>query len=229
MTSPRYGFYGAAIELRHPATPVAQTASVFVRHGGDAYEQPSGERCARIGRQRQRLLDDLCSVPFSRLLERGLVVVRRPWRGPIGATHEREISTSGHGQNRRKRRKGGGERRRGSSVPPLPPALCGRMGGEIKVIGEHVDSRILVAARDFAALHRAALCAARIAVGAAVSSSERGIWGVRATRPAMPPSSPHGRVGAGRSRPRHMSRSSGGTASAGARNPLNLEFSWTAA
>ena len=31
---------------------------------------------------------------------------------------------------------------------------------------------------DFAALHRAALCAARVAVSAAVSSSGGGIWGV---------------------------------------------------
>jgi hypothetical protein len=59
----------------------------------DAFEQPSGERCPRIRQQPQRRLDDLCSVPFSRLLERGLVVARRPWRGPIGATHEQEIST----------------------------------------------------------------------------------------------------------------------------------------
>jgi hypothetical protein len=41
---------------------------------------------------------------------------------------------------------------------------------------------------DFAALYRAALCAARVEVSAAVSSSGGGIWGRE--RPPLPPPNP---------------------------------------
>jgi hypothetical protein len=63
---------------------------------------------------------------------------------------------------------------------------------------------------DFAASHRAAFCAARVAVGAAVSSSERGIRGVSDPLCHPPVEVPRLKRG-GRSRPRCMSLSSGRT------------------
>jgi hypothetical protein len=64
---------------------------------------------------------------------------------------------------------------------------------------------------DFIAVQRAAFSAARVAVGAAAGSSDGGIWGVSDPL-CHPPLTVPGRVFGGRSRPRCMSLSSGGTA-----------------
>ena len=57
---------------------------------------------------------------------------------------------------------------------------------------------------NFTAVNRAALCAARVAVGAAVGSSDGGIWGVSDPL-CHPPNTVPGPVFGGRSRPRCMS------------------------
>jgi hypothetical protein len=64
---------------------------------------------------------------------------------------------------------------------------------------------------DFTAVKWAALCAARVAVGAVVDSSGGGIWGVSDPL-CHPPITVPGQVFGGRSRPRCMSPSSGRTA-----------------
>jgi hypothetical protein len=64
---------------------------------------------------------------------------------------------------------------------------------------------------NFTTLNRAALCAARVAVGAVAGSSDGGIRGV--SDPLFhPPITVPGQVFGGRSRPRCMSLSSGRTA-----------------
>jgi hypothetical protein len=64
---------------------------------------------------------------------------------------------------------------------------------------------------DFVGLHRAALYAARVALSAAVGSSERDIWGVSDPLCHPPVEVPQLKRG-GRSRPRCMSLWSGRTA-----------------
>jgi hypothetical protein len=64
---------------------------------------------------------------------------------------------------------------------------------------------------NFTTVNRAALFAARVAVGAAVSSSHGGIWGVSDPLCHPPITVPRPSLG-GRSRPRCMSLSSGRTA-----------------
>jgi hypothetical protein len=58
---------------------------------------------------------------------------------------------------------------------------------------------------NFTTVNRAALCAARVAVGAVVGSSDGGIWGVSDPL-CHPPNTVPGRVFGGRSRPRCMSQ-----------------------
>jgi hypothetical protein len=70
---------------------------------------------------------------------------------------------------------------------------------------------MLFAISDFTSVERAALLAARVAVGAAVSSSDGGNWGVSDPL-CHPPMSVPDRVFGGRSRPRCLSSSSGETA-----------------
>jgi hypothetical protein len=48
----------------------------------------------------------------------------------------------------------------------------------VNVVAGCVDSVMFFVVCDFAALHRAALCAARVAISAAVSSTDGDIWGV---------------------------------------------------
>ena len=55
----------------------------------------------------------------------------------------------------------------------------------VNVVGRCVDPAMFFAVCDFAALYRAALCAARVEVSAAVSSSDGGIWGVSDPLTAM--------------------------------------------
>ena len=64
---------------------------------------------------------------------------------------------------------------------------------------------------NFTTVNRAALFAAHVEVGAAVSSSDGGIWGVSDPL-CHPPITVPGRVFGGRSRPSCMSLSSGRTA-----------------
>jgi|SRR5687767_10488231 len=64
---------------------------------------------------------------------------------------------------------------------------------------------------NFTTVNRAALFAARVAVGAVVGSSDGGIWGVSDPL-CHPPNTVPGRLFGGRSRPRCMSLSSGRTA-----------------
>jgi hypothetical protein len=64
---------------------------------------------------------------------------------------------------------------------------------------------------DFVAVQRAALCAVRVAVSAAVRSSERDIWGVSDPL-CHPPVEVRRSCRRGRSRPRCVSLSSGRTA-----------------
>ena len=59
---------------------------------------------------------------------------------------------------------------------------------------------MLFAVCDFAVLYRAALCAARVEVSAAVSSSEVGIWGV-SDPSATPRTRSRASIRGGRSRP----------------------------
>lgn len=70
---------------------------------------------------------------------------------------------------------------------------------------------MLFAISDFTTVKRAALFAARVAVGAAVSSGDAGIWGVSDPVCHPPITVPRPTFG-GRSRPRCMSLSSGRTA-----------------
>ena len=69
---------------------------------------------------------------------------------------------------------------------------------------------MLFAISDFTTVERAALFAARVAVGAAVSSGGGGIWGVSDALCLPPITVPRSSFG-GRSRPRCMSLSSGRT------------------
>src|SRR5882762_12012337 len=71
-----------------------------------------------------------------------------------------------------------GERRGGSSVPPLSRAARGRTCCRINVVAGQLDLSMSFALSEFAVLNGAALCAARVEVSAAVSSSKGGIWGV---------------------------------------------------
>jgi hypothetical protein len=71
-----------------------------------------------------------------------------------------------------------GERRRGSSVPLVGALFTRQMRGRANVIGMHVEATMYLPMCDFAAEHRAALYAARVAVDAADGSSEEDIWGV---------------------------------------------------
>jgi hypothetical protein len=70
---------------------------------------------------------------------------------------------------------------------------------------------MLFAISDFTSVERAAPFAARVALGAAVSGSDGGIWGVSDPLCHPPISVPRPSFG-GRSRPRCMSLSSGRTA-----------------
>jgi hypothetical protein len=77
-----------------------------------------------------------------------------------------------------KAKKRRGDHRRGSSGPPLWHAAYSSEGDAINVVPRAVTSAMSLPSCDFAAVERAALFAARVAVGAAVSSSDGGIWGV---------------------------------------------------
>jgi hypothetical protein len=79
------------------------------------------------------------------------------------------------------------------------------------VIASVGEVAMFFAISDFTALNRAALFAARVAVGAIAGSSDGGIWGVGDPL-CHPPITVPRRVFGGRSRPRCMSLSSGGTA-----------------
>jgi hypothetical protein len=79
------------------------------------------------------------------------------------------------------------------------------------VIASVGEVAMFFAISDFTALNRAALFAARVAVGAIAGSSDGGIWGVSDPL-CHPPITVPRRFFGGRSRPRCMSLSSGGTA-----------------
>jgi hypothetical protein len=74
----------------------------------------------------------------------------------------------------------------GAVFPPPWRAVRGQARGLVNVVARCVDPAMFFAVCDFAALYRAALCAARVEVRAAVSSSGGGIWGREAT-PLPPP------------------------------------------
>ena len=80
--------------------------------------------------------------------------------------------------------------------------------GVIASIGELA---MFFAISNFTTVNRAALFAARVAVGAVIGRSDGGIWGVSDPL-CHPPDPVPGPVGRGRSRPRCMSLSSGRTA-----------------
>ena len=79
-----------------------------------------------------------------------------------------------------------GEHRVGSSVPLPGDLFAPNSVVGVNVVTGRVDSAMFFAVCDFAALSRAALCAARVEVSAAVSSIGGGIWGRE--RPPLPPS-----------------------------------------
>jgi hypothetical protein len=73
------------------------------------------------------------------------------------------------------------------AVFPLPGDLCSPLTAPpINVVASCVDSVMFFAVCDFAALHWAALCAARVTISAAVSSTDGDIGGRE--RPHLPPS-----------------------------------------
>jgi hypothetical protein len=83
--------------------------------------------------------------------------------------------------------------------------------GERNVTASVGEVAMFFAISNFTTVNRAALFAARVAVGAAVRSGDGGIWGVSDPL-CHPPITVPGRGFGGRSRPRCMSLSSGGTA-----------------
>ena len=77
-----------------------------------------------------------------------------------------------------KRRKRGGNAGAGAAFP-LPRRLFAvERSAESKSFAGQVHLSMSFIVSDFAAVKRAALCAARVAVGAAVGSSEGGVLGV---------------------------------------------------
>jgi hypothetical protein len=71
-----------------------------------------------------------------------------------------------------------GEHRRGSCVPPLVAQLVIETRGGANVVGCKFDSSMSLRVSDFAAVQRAAFCAARVAVSASIGSGGGVIWGV---------------------------------------------------
>jgi len=96
-------------------------------------------------------------------------------------------------------------------VPPLLVSGSLINERERNVIASVGEVAMFFAISNFTAVNRAALFAARVAVGAIVGSSDGGIWGVSDPL-CHPPNTVPGRVFGGRSRPRCMSLSSGRTA-----------------
>ena len=96
-------------------------------------------------------------------------------------------------------------------VPPLLVSGSLINERERNVIASVGEVAMFFAISNFTAVNRAALFAARVAVGAIVGSSDGGIWGVSDPL-CHPPITVPRRVFGGRSRPRCMSLSSGGTA-----------------
>jgi hypothetical protein len=110
-----------------------------------------------------------------------------------------------------KAKKRRGEHRLGSSGPPLLVrcSLISEPREERDCVSGEVAMFFTI--RNFTTVNRAALFAARVAVGAVVGSSDGRIWGVSDPL-CHPPLTVPGRVFGGRSRPRCMSLSSGETA-----------------
>jgi hypothetical protein len=127
------------------------------------------------------------------------------------ADYERALSSSWRPSKFTKAKKRRGEHRLGSSGPPSSCAILYSTSREGNVSLPAGDLAMFYAVSNFTAVKRAALFAARAAVGAAVSSSDGGIWGVSDPL-CHPPTTVPGQVFGGRSRPRCMSLSSGRTA-----------------
>ena len=150
------------------------------------------------------------SRPMQRLLVGSRNTTHRPIIPILETSSNRHPSCDAHHLAKAMKRAGGGGNR--TREHGSPPRRRFRPHGEQN---RHSDGQIDVSMsfclNHFAAVNRAALCAARVSVDAAVGSSEGGKWGVSDPL-CHPPFFAPGPVGGGRSRPRSQSLSSGRTA-----------------
>jgi hypothetical protein len=107
--------------------------------------------------------------------------------------------------------KAGGPQTREQWSPLVRAQFDNQLAADQRYCRDPCEVAMLFAISDFTGVKRAALFAARVAVGAAVSSSHGGIWGVSDPLCHPPITVPRPSLG-GRSRPRCMSPSSGRTA-----------------
>ena len=141
--------------------------------------------------------------------------VRRPRAGertgrstPIGTAPSASLRDA---ETDLKRREIGGNTDSGAVVPPPRARFSIQRAAKGNVSAPAGHLAMFYAVSNFTSVKRAALFAARVVFGAAVSSSAGGIWGVSDPL-CHPPISVPRPVFGGRSRPRCMSLLSGGTA-----------------